>query len=83
MGSHVTPSPEEEEEEEEQDKEERREGRKEGGTGTALARPPTAGPPPRPWKQTRVAVPTVHTYERKHTREPRPSSLRLLAYACL
>ena len=48
MGSHVTPSPEEEEEEEEQDKEERSEGRKEGGTGTALARPPTAGPPPRP-----------------------------------
>ena len=45
MGGHVTPPPEEEEEEEEQDKEERREGRKEGGTGTALARPPTAGPP--------------------------------------
>ena len=45
MGSHVAPSPEEKGEEEEQDKEERREGRKEGGTGTALARPPTAGPP--------------------------------------
>jgi len=53
MGGHVTPPPEEEEEEEEeQDKEGRTEGRKEGGAGTALARPPTAGPPPRPWKHT-------------------------------
>ena len=43
---------EEEEEEEEQDKEERREGRKEGGAGTALARPPTVFSPPRLWIHT-------------------------------